>query len=262
MSQLKVAILQSNIIWEDPKENRKAYTKKLAGISPTTDLVLLPEMFTSGFTMNAVELAEDMEGETVSWMKKMAKMHCVAILGSLIIAVLRNKQKTFKNRLLFVTPDGGIQCYDKRHTFTLAKENKIYERGNTKVIIPYKGWRICPLICYDLRFPVWARNRENYDLLLYVANWPTTRISAWDALLRARAIENMSYTIGVNRVGIDGNGHNYSGNSACYDTMGNCMVKNNKGEAVIMYVTLDKEKQNLARKKFHFLSDMDTFSIL
>ncbi len=262
MSQLKVAILQSDIIWENPKENREAYTKKIATIVPGTELVLLPEMFTSGFTMNAEEIAEGMEGETILWMKKMAITYNVAILGSMIIKVLENNRNTFKNRLLFVTPDGKIQFYDKRHTFTLAKENEVYERGYTKLIVSYKGWKICPLICYDLRFPVWARNRENYDLLLYVANWPTPRISAWDTLLRARAIENMSYTIGVNRVGIDGNGHEYSGNSACYDPMGNCMVKNNKGEAVIMYVTLDKEKQNLARKKFHFLSDMDTFSIL
>ncbi|PQJ21916.1 amidohydrolase [Tenacibaculum sp. SG-28] len=262
MSQLKVAILQSDIIWENPKENREAYAKKLATILPDTELVVFPEMFTSGFTMNANEIAEGMEGETVSWIKKMAEIHRFAILGSLIIKVQENKRTTFKNRLLFITPDGKIQFYDKRHTFTLAKENQVYERGHTKLIVSYKGWKICPLICYDLRFPVWARNTENYDLLLYVANWPTPRISAWDTLLRARAIENMSYTIGVNRVGFDDNGYEYSGNSACYDTMGKCLVKNNKGEAVIMYVTLDKEKQNLARNKFHFLSDMDTFSIL
>ena len=151
--------------------------------------------------------------------------------------------------------------YNSKHLFTLANEHKAFSSGNHKIIVNYKGWKICPLICYDLRFPIWARNTENYDLLLYVASWPKLRIEAWDTLLKARAIENMSYTIGVNRVGTDANGYEYSGNSACYDSLGNCLAKNDLGSEEVIIVHLDKESQNKTRNKFRFLEDRDLFKL-
>jgi len=215
MNQLRVSIIQSNLIWEEAEANRSHFEKELEML-PETDLVVLPEMFTTGFTMNAKGNAEAVNGSTFLWMKSLAIKHQFAITGSIII----EEKGNFYNRLLFVKPDGSVYNYDKRHTFTLAGEDKVYTSGKNKLIVEYKGWKICPLICYDLRFPVWIRNAENYDLLVFVANWPERRIAAWDVLLRARAIENMAYCIGVNRVGKDGNGHVYKGHSAAYDVLG------------------------------------------
>src|SRR5690606_26947134 len=189
--QLKVAIIQSDLVWENPEQNRKNFSEKIEMINGSVDLIVLPEMFTTGFTMNASLVAETMEGNTVAWMQKTASETHAAIVGSVIIS----EANKFYNRLLFVEPSGAITHYDKRHTFTLAGEDKVYASGTQKIIIDYKGWKICPLICYDLRFPVWARNTENYDALIYVGNWPKPRILAWDTLLKARAIENMSYCI-------------------------------------------------------------------
>ena len=187
--QLKIALIQSDLVWENPKKNRKHFKEKIESISKPVDMIVLPEMFSTGFTMNAKDVAETMDGKTVAWMKKKALKTNAAIIGSLVIS----EDGKFYNRLLFVEPSGDIHIYDKRHTFTLAGEEKIYASGTKKLIVDYKGWKICPLVCYDLRFPVWARNTENYDVLLYVANWPKPRILAWDTLLKARAIENMSY---------------------------------------------------------------------
>ena len=186
--QLTIALIQADLVWENLEENRLRFTEKINSISDAVDLIILPEMFTSGFTMNAETVAETMDGITVAWLQRLAKDKNAAITGSIVI----KEDDVFYNRLLFIQPNGHVESYDKRHTFTLAGEHKVYKAGKEKVIIEYLGWHICPLICYDLRFPVWARNVEGYDLLLYVANWPKTRISAWDALLRARAIENMS----------------------------------------------------------------------
>ena len=196
VNELKIALLQSNLVWENPIQNRINFSKKIESITESVDIIILPEMFTSGFTMNATAVAETMTGETISWLLTSAKKNNCAIMGSLVIL----EDSTYYNRCVFVEPDGKISTYDKRHTFTLAGEHKVYKTGTEKIIIDFKGWRICPLVCYDLRFPVWARNTDNYDLLIYVANWPKPRINAWDALLKARAIENMSYCIGVNRV--------------------------------------------------------------
>jgi predicted amidohydrolase len=167
----------------------------------------------------------------------------------------------YYNRLLFVHPDGVVESYDKRHTFTLAGENEVYSAGTQKLIVNYKGWKICPLICYDLRFPVWARNVENYDVLIYVANWPKVRIAAWDALLKARAIENMSYCIGVNRVGLDGNNHEYSGHSAAYDVLGKRLDTIPTDKEAIEIVTLNKKDLEIYRMKLNFLEDRDEFSL-
>ncbi|KAF9659401.1 amidohydrolase [Tenacibaculum mesophilum] len=254
---LKVALIQSDLVWENPTENRKRFEKKINGLSDEIDLIVLPEMFTTGFTMNASAVAETMEGETVQWLQNLAQEKSIAITGSIIISENNN----FYNRLLFVHPSGKIDSYNKKHTFTLAGEHEVFSAGTKRVIVDYKGWKICPLICYDLRFPVWARNTENYDLLLYVASWPKPRIEAWDSLLKARAIENMSYTIGVNRVGVDPNKYEYIGNTVCYDTLGNCLAKNNQGTEEILIVELDKDKQIETRKRFCFLDDRDAFVI-
>nr|BFF39236.1 nitrilase family protein [Tenacibaculum mesophilum] len=256
-NHLRVALIQSDLIWENPIANRKQFEEKINNLTEDIDLIILPEMFTSGFTMNASAVAETMEGETVQWLQNLAQKKNVAITGSIVI----NENSTFYNRLLFVHPSREIDLYDKKHTFTLAGEHKVFSAGTERVIVEYKGWKICPLICYDLRFPIWARNTENYDLLLYVASWPKPRIEAWDSLLKARAIENMSYTIGVNRVGVDVNGYEYIGNTVCYDTLGNCLAKNNQGTEEILIVELDKDKQIETRKRFCFLDDRDAFVI-
>ncbi len=198
---MKIALIQSSLFWENPNANRNHFEEKINAIDEEVDLIVLPEMFSTGFTMNPSAVSETMQGETVLWLQSLAEAKNSAITGSLVI----QENNNFYNRLLFVFPSGEIQFYDKRHLFTLAGEDKIYTSGKDKLIVEYKGWKICPLVCYDLRFPVFARNVEEYDVLIYVANWPESRITAWDALLKARAIENMSYTIGVNRVGKDNN---------------------------------------------------------
>ncbi len=254
---LKIAIIQSDLIWENPKENREMFSKKIASISDKVDLILLPEMFTSGFTMSPENTFETMKGDTINWMLKIALEKECAIGGSIVI----KENNTFFNRFVFAKPDGTLETYDKRHTFTLAGEDKVYNAGEKKLIVNYKGWKICPLICYDLRFPVWARNVEDYDLLIYVANWPKPRISAWDALLKARAIENMSYCVGVNRVGNDINGHEYSGHSGAYNGLGEQLSTFNEGEENIAIINLEKTHLKDIRTKLKFLADRDSFII-
>ena len=256
-NELKIALVQSDLVWENPKENRKNFTKKINAISETVDVVVLPEMFTTGFTMHAAAVAEAMAGETVSWMKDLAAKNNVAITGSMVVS----ENNRFYNRLLFVEPSGAISKYDKRHAFTLVGENKTYTAGTEKVILHYKGWKIRPLICYDLRFPVWSRNTEDYDVLLYVANWPKTRITAWDTLLKARAIENMAYCIGVNRVGRDGVEVQYSGHSAAYDVLGASLTSFEAEEENTRVVTLEKRHIEAYRNKLKFLDDRDVFQI-
>lgn len=257
-NQLKIALIQSDLVWEKPKQNRANFTRKIENIFEKVDLIVLPEMFTTGFTMNAEKVAESMDGETVSWMQAMAKKMNAAIVGSLVI----KENSNYYNRLLFVEPSGCISIYNKRHTFTLVGEDKIYTAGTKKVIIRYKGWKICPLICYDLRFPVWARNTEGYDLLLYVANWPKPRVSAWDNLLKARAIENMSYCIGINRVGVDGVNSEYSGHSACYDVLGNEITSFEASIEQTKIITLGKRHIEAYRNKLKFLDDRDSFNLI
>ncbi len=254
---LKIAVVQSNLVWENPIQNRMDFTKKIEGISETVDLVILPEMFSSGFTMNVEAVAETMEGESVRMMKGLAAKKQAAIVGSLIISEKGN----FYNRLLYVKPNGDMDVYDKRHSFSLAGEDKVFTSGTKKVVVDYKGWRICPLICYDLRFPVWARNTENYDVLLYVANWPKPRISAWDALLKARAIENMSYCVGVNRVGLDAKNYEYPGHSTVYDVLGERLSTIKANREQIEIVTLRKSHIEKNRRHLGFLNDKDTFNL-
>jgi omega-amidase len=254
---LSISIIQSHLFWENPVANRQNFSKKIAQISNPTNLIILPEMFNTGFSMNASVLAEENDGETLQWMISEAKKHKTAITGSIIVKV---KEKYF-NRLFFVFPNGDYKTYDKRHTFTLAGEHKIYTAGEKHLLIEYKGWKIFPLICYDLRFPVWARNTEEYDVIMYVANWPLKRIAAWDTLLKARAIENMSYCIGVNRVGLDGNNHEYVGHSAVYDALGEHISNKDFEKEFIETIVLRKEHIKANREHLQFLNDRDLFTL-
>ncbi len=257
MDTLKVSFIQSDLVWENTKANLNNFEEKIKTISSDIDLIILPEMFTTGFSMNAKVLAEDISGRTVQWMQKIAISKDCAITGSIII----KEDDIYFNRLIFMYPSGEFKHYDKRHTFTLANEHKAFTAGNKKVILDYRGWKICPLICYDLRFPAWARNQENYNLLIYIASWPKKRIAAWDALLKARAIENMSYTIGVNRIGKDGNDYEYVGHSIIYDALGNNITEPNNKVSCVISVELDKNKQNTTRNSLGFLNDKDSFII-
>jgi omega-amidase len=253
---MKIALIQSDLYWEDASANRKNFESKINQIDSNINLVVLPEMFSTGFTMNASEVAETMQGETVLWMQSLAQEKQFAIVGSLIIA----EGGKYYNRMLFVFPDGAIQQYDKRHLFSLAGEDKYYEAGTQKVIVEYLDWKICLQICYDLRFPVFARNTENYDLLLYVANWPKVRTNAWDALLKARAIENLSYVVAVNRVGLDANEYEHIGHSQVIDFLGNPVLDPQENVGVFI-VEVDKKPMLETRKKLDFLSDRDQFEI-
>jgi len=253
---MKIALIQSDLYWEDASENRKNFESKINKIDSTVNLVVLPEMFSTGFTMNASKVAENMNGETILWMKSLAKQKNFAIIGSVIIV----ENEKFYNRMLFVFPSGEIQYYNKRHLFSLAGEDKTYTAGNEKVIVNYLNWKICLQVCYDLRFPVFARNVENYDLLLYVANWPKVRTNAWDALLKARAIENLSYVVGVNRVGLDANSYEHVGHSQVIDFLGNYILEPHETEDVFV-VELDQNEMLETRKKLDFLSDQDVFEI-
>lgn len=254
---LKVALIQADLVWEDAAQNREHLEKLINTVPENTQLVVLPEMFTTGFSMSPEPLAETMEGDTVQWMKEQAKNSQAAFCGSLIIT----EDGHYYNRFLFVTPQGEVTSYDKRHTFNMAGEGEKYTAGNKQQIINYLGWNIFPQICYDLRFPVYARNTLNYDLVIYVANWPKTRVAAWDTLLKARAIENMSYCIGVNRVGVDGNNLEYVGHSAVYDVLGS-EIAFAKVEETIITATLLKSHIETTRTKLPFLEDKDRFILL
>ncbi len=254
---MKIALIQTSLSWENPSENRTSLQEKFASISQYVDLIVLPEMFTSGFTMHPEKIAETMKGETISWLKEIAKSKNCAITGSLVI----EENNNYYNRLVFVFPTGEIKHYNKRHLFTLAGEDKVYTSGTKKLIVKYNGFKICPLICYDLRFPVFSRNVEDYDVLIYVANWPKPRINAWDILLKARAVENMCFTIGLNRIGTDNNNLEYVGHSQAIDFLGNYIQEPQENEGVFI-VELDKESMLVTRKKLAFLNDKDSFTIL
>ncbi|MGC4040762.1 MAG: amidohydrolase [Flavobacterium sp.] len=253
---MKIALIQTSLIWENPLENRSHLAQKITGFMEDVDLIVLPEMFSSGFTMNPQAVAEKMDGETVLWLQHLAKAKDCAITGSLVI----EENGNYYNRLVFVYPTGEIKTYDKRHLFTMAGEHQHYAAGIKKLIVEYKGFRICPLVCYDLRFPVFSRNAEDYDVLLYVANWPKPRINAWDILLKARSVENICYTVGVNRIGTDHNNHEYVGHSQVVDFLGDYILQPQEADAVFI-VELDKGKLMETRNKLNFLNDRDTFKI-
>lgn len=254
---MKVALIQTSLFWEDHLKNQAQLTQKINSIDHSVDLIVLPEMCNSGFTMNPDKVAQPINGETITWLITIAKLKKCALTGSLVI----KENDKFYNRLVFILPTGKVLHYDKRHLFSLAGENKFYTSGDQKLIVTYKGFKICPLICYDLRFPVFSRNVEDYDVLIYVANWPKPRINAWDALLKARAIENMCYSIGVNRIGRDNNNLEYTGHSQAINFMGDYLLEPQQEEGVFI-VTLDKNTLLESRKRYGFLEDRDKFLVL
>lgn len=254
---MKIALIQFDTLWENKEANLAYVATQINQLPSEVDLVVLPEMFTTGFTMNAQNVCETENGITLQTLQFLALKNNVAIIGSWVISENNN----YYNRLFFIHPNTSYQTYNKRHLFTLAGEENVYTKGNDKIIVSYKGWNICPLVCYDLRFPVFSRIvNQNYDLLIYVASWPDRRIAAWDALLKARAIENMCYTIGVNRCGLDATEVFYIGHSQAIDFMGNLMDEPIKTQA-IQIVTLDKELLMKTRSKLAFLNDADDFEI-
>ncbi|MET6998906.1 amidohydrolase [Chitinophaga defluvii] len=264
MSDLKVTLIQSQLHWENIAANIGMFDEKINGISEHTEVVFLPEMFSTGFSMRPEKLAETMEGSAVQWMKQKAAEKKIIITGSLII----KENGQYLNRLVWMLPNGTMGTYDKRHLFGYAGEHEQYQAGDKRLIAQVKGWKICLNICYDLRFPVWARNSiaadtnaPAYDVLVYVANWPERRNTAWKALLQARAIENQCYVIGVNRVGNDGNDIYHSGETSLIDPMGEIIYQQSHNEDIFTY-TLDRNRLEEVRKNIPFLKDADKFQIL
>ena len=254
---LHIAIFQFDMVWEDAAANRMKIDQLLESVDERTELVFLPEMFITGFSVNDPELAETMDGETIRWMKLHCKEHQLALCGSIII---KEKGQYF-NRLVFVEPSGEIKFYNKRHLFRMGNEESHFEQGTERLIVEYKGWRICPLICYDLRFPVWSRNRNDYDLLFYSASWPGSRDEVWNTLLKARAIENQSYVVGANRVGVDGQNIVYTGSSKILDAKGICLSEPNENEERIVTAEISMEELRKFRNSFPVLEDADKFSV-
>ena len=256
MSTLKTLLVQAQLCWKDPARNREHLQNMISLEAGGFDLVVLPETFTTGFLGDTDLPAEDMGGQTVQWMKKLAEQNDCAIAGS---AVITEQGQRF-NRLIFVTPEGVSAYYDKRHLFSFGGENRRYTAGRQRVILNHRGWRINLQTCYDLRFPAWCRNRDDYDLMLLVANWPSKRVRHWSSLLEARAIENQSWVIGVNRVGQDGNGLQYPGHSVVHDPSGLCVAHLGDVESTRV-VEMDLAMVQKIRTEFPFQADADPFTI-
>lgn len=265
MENLIVSIIQTSLHWQNRAANLKHFEKLMAQIDKS-NLIVLPEMFTSGFTMQAKQVADVANGEVLQWMQSMAFKKEAVIIGSVVIEEAGN----FYNRLLWVNPDGSFTHYNKRHLFRMANENEHYAEGKSRLITKLHDWRICPLVCYDLRFPAWSRNvnwsktfeqTHQYDVLIYVANWPERRSHAWKSLLVARAIENQCYVIGVNRIGLDGNDINYTGDSMVISPLGEIISKTKANEESVETITLNIDELNDYRTAFPAINDADEFEI-
>lgn len=261
---MRLTLIQTPLHWENPTANRAMLEEQIFSLPESTDLIVLPEMFTTGFTMNAAPLAEPMNLTTFRWMRQMADQTAAAVTGSYIV----KENGRFYNRLIWMEPGGSFDVYDKRHLFRMAGEDKVFSSGTKRLIRHWRGWNVCPLICYDLRFPVWSRNAEPrnrgdqpYDLLLYVANWPAARRNAWNTLLPARAIENLGFVAGVNRIGADGNGHEYAGDSALFDFKGEMLHQAGNTETLIQ-ATLSLDALRAFRERFPAYHDADDFQII
>jgi len=284
MSTLAITTIQTKLHWEDKRANLQMFEEKIFSIKEKTEIIVLPEMFSTGFSMQPAKLAETMDGDTVTWMKKTAEKRKAILTGSLIMkepaaSGQKDEDDVYFNRLIWMLPNGQFGIYDKRHRFAFAGEDQFYTAGNRRLIASVKGWKINLLVCYDLRFPVWSRQAPSqppppaggeepansqgleYDLLIYVANWPERRSTAWKTLLQARAIENQSYVTGVNRVGNDGNGIYHSGDSMVVDPMGE-IIYHKKDEEDIFTTVLDKDHLHTIQEKFPFWKDADDFKIL
>ncbi|WP_417600195.1 amidohydrolase [Owenweeksia hongkongensis] len=256
MNQLSISLVQADLVWENKEANLEKQQVLIDDIS-NSDIIVLPEMFPTGFSMKPEALYEETGGEVLQWMQQVAKEKDAAICGSVIV----RENANYFNRLYFVEPSGNVHKYDKRHLFTLAGEEKVYSAGNEHLLVNFRGWKIMPLVCYDLRFPVWCRNTEEADLQIFVANWPERRSEAWKALLKARAIENMCYLAGLNRVGADGNDVMHSGDSGVYDELGEKIGAPAPFKEEVVTITLDRNKMHESRKRFNFLNDRDSFTI-
>ncbi len=268
MRDLRVSLVQGDTRWHDPAGNRAYYAGLIEPLAGRTDLVVLPETFTSGFSNEAIAHAEDMRGPTVAWLRETARRLDAAVTGSVQLHADGAHGTGVYNRMLFVTPDGEARHYDKRHLFRYANEHERYAAGGERLVVTWRGWRILPQVCYDLRFPVWLRNRHDaeaeagmaYDLAVFVANWPSPRRHAWRTLLRARAIENLACCIGVNRVGRDDNGHDYAGDSVVLDPLGMALVDLGAREQVVT-TTLDATQLLEHRRHFPAWMDADAFHL-
>lgn len=256
---LKITIIQTPLHWENKEKNLEMFSKKLASITEATDVIVLPEMFSTGFSMKPEKFAEPMNGPTMDWITTKAKEKNCVITGSFIA----EENGKYFNRMVWMKPDGTFSIYDKRHLFRMGDEHNHYSFGKNKLVVELKGWKICPLVCYDLRFPVWSRNvKSEYDVLIYAANWPERRNHHWKTLLLARAIENQSYVIGVNRIGDDGNAISHSGDSAVIDPRGLIISKTKANEESIETVTLNYSELAEYRKAFPAALDADGFKIV
>lgn len=258
MQDLNITIVQADLHWENADKNLSMFSEKIAAIQEHTDLIVLPEMFSTGFTMNNKAMAESMKGKAIGWMKKMAKEKKCVVTGSVII----EENGNYFNRLVWMRADGSMETYDKRHLFRYANEQDHYSAGNKKLIVDLNGWKICPLVCYDLRFPVWIRNQnKEYDVVLFVANWPERRNHPWKTLLMARAMENQAYVVGVNRIGNDGNNIYHSGDSAVINFKGEIISTTKPHEASVETVTLSAKDLIEWRKTFPAWMDADKFQV-
>lgn len=256
--KLNISCIQANLAWENIDQNLKHVEDQFKQLPKDSEMVILPEMFTTGFSMNSKQLAEEMEGKSFQWMKNKAKKINKIILGSIIV----KENNNYYNRCITMFPDGNYYTYDKGHLFRMEREHIDFTKGDKKIIFKHNDWRICPLICYDLRFPVWSRNRNDYDLLIYIASWPESRREVWNTLLKARAIENQAYVVGVNRIGKDGIGISYSGDTVIIDPKGQIIKKAKDYEEEIISAELSLYELNRFRDKFPVFLDADDFKIL
>lgn len=254
--KLRVGLVQTAPAWHDAGANREHFGRMIDTIEDDVDLVVLPEMFSTGFTMSSGEVAETMHGDTVAWLRDQAARRGVTIVGSVVI-----EDGAYYNRLIWMPPDGRATVYDKRHLFRMAGEHEHYAAGHNRVVATLGAWRVCQSVCYDLRFPVWLRCRNDYDLMLCVANWPAARQSAWDTLLRARAVENQCYVVGVNRIGTDGNGVEYRGGSAVCDWNGDALV-DGMDDPGVLTASLDLDALRAYRERFPAWRDADEFEVV
>ena len=262
MKNLEILYIQSDLAWENPVQNRENFEKKIPGQGQGCDLIVLPETFTTGFPVDPAPFAETTDGESLQWMQRLAAETGAVVTGSLLL----KEATTYFNALIWMRPDGTFERYDKRHVFSMGDEHKHIKAGEHQLVVKLKGWKIKPMVCYDLRFPVWSKNRyENgafeYDLAIYVANWPAVRVYPWDALLVARAIENQAYVLGVNRVGVDGQGNNYCGHSKLIDAKGAIVSEAPESKEVSMCVSLSGKQLQEFRNKFNVGMDWDVFEI-